>query len=96
MTELKPIGELLNGNGAKGRRRLSPDDAPLSPSDQLILELVEVGIGLRKAESLVSKHPEELIRKQLKWLPYRAARRPASLLIAAIENDYDAPAYAGN
>jgi len=97
MTELNPIGELLPENS---RRRLpkrnSPDEAALSERDQLILDLVEVGIGVRKAESLVTKYPEELIRKQLCWLPYRAARRPASLLIVAIEHNYEAPPYAAD
>lgn len=70
------------------------DEPLLNPRDQLVLELVEVGIGLRKAGSLVNQYPMELIRRQLDWLPLRAARRPASLLIAAIEQDYDPPVYA--
>jgi len=87
MTDLKPIGD-LSSNG------LNPDDMPLSSHDQLILELVEVGVSMRKAESLVKRFPELKIRRQLDWLPYRSARRPASMIIAAIENDYDEPAYA--
>lgn len=95
MTELNPISELLPSVG-RGRRRKgpTPDDATLSERDQLVLEMVQFGISLRKAESLVKSFPEVQIRKQLDWLPLRAARRPASLLIAAIERDYDAPAYA--
>jgi len=87
MTELKPIGDLQSN-------QLNPDDMPLSPRDQLILELVEVGVSIRKAESLVKRFPDVKIRRQLDWLPYRSAKRPASLIIAAIENDYDEPAYA--
>lgn len=95
MTELKPIGEIRPSSDRRGRsRKPTPDDAPLTETEQLVLELVRVGINLRKAESLVSEFPEELIRRQLRWLTLRAARRPASLLIAAIEHDYDAPAYA--
>lgn len=95
MTDFNPIGEILPPVGRNQRsRRPTPDEAPLSEHDQLVLELVQVGIGLRKAESLVKAFPETQIRKQLLWLPMRAARRPASLLIAAIEHDYDAPAYA--
>lgn len=95
MTELKPISEILPFD--KRRRdhgRPTPDEAPLSERDQLVLDLIQVGVGFRKAESLVSHFAESLIRKQLSWLPLRAARRPASLLIAAIEHDYDAPVYA--
>ncbi|HVT12608.1 MAG TPA: hypothetical protein VHE55_10090 [Fimbriimonadaceae bacterium] len=87
MSELKPIGELLPKEPA-------PDEVHLSERDQLILELVEVGVALRKAENLVRRHPAIRIRRQLDWLPYRSARRPASMIIAAIENDYDEPAYA--
>lgn len=95
MTDLKPIGEILSGsNGRRRSKKLTPDDVPLTETEQLVLELVRIGINLRKAESLVTEFPEELIRKQLRWLSLRAARRPASLLIASIEHDYDAPAYA--
>jgi hypothetical protein len=95
MAELKPIGEILPvSRTMKGRSGPTPDDAPLTERDQLVLELVQVGISLRKAENLVGKHSEALIRKQLDWLPLRAARRPASLLIASIERDFEAPAYA--
>lgn len=95
MTELKPIGEISPGLDRRGRsRKPSPDDLPLTETEQLVLELVQVGINLRKAESLVGEFPEGLIRRQLRWLTLRAARRPASLLIASIEHDYDAPAYA--
>lgn len=91
MTELSPIGQFLPRRKPNPN---SPDEAVLSQRDQLVLELVELGIGVRKAENLVTQYSEELIRKQLKWLPLRTARRPASLLIASIENDYDPPAYA--
>ncbi|MBI5707281.1 MAG: hypothetical protein HZC36_09870 [Armatimonadetes bacterium] len=97
MTDLSPISEIQPGFRRVGRgRKPTPDDDSLSERDQLVLELVHFGISLRKAESLVSGFPEDLIRKQLRWLPMRAARRPASLLIASIEHDYDAPAYAND
>ncbi len=96
MTELRPIGEFLpeapNRNRPRGK---SPDEAVLSQREELILELVQVGIGLRKAESLLNRYPEREIVRQLKWLPFRKARRPASLLIVAIEQRYDAPVYGG-
>ena len=88
MSSLKPIGGLLP-------RQPSPDEVPLGERDQLVLELVEVGVSLRKAENLASRYPALKIRRQLDWLSYRSARRPASMIIAAIENDYDEPAYAG-
>lgn len=85
---MKRVGEILP------ERDASPDEVQLSERDQLVLELVEQGVGLRKAESLVDSFPWKKVRRQLKWLPYRSARRPASLLIASIERDYGAPAYA--
>lgn len=95
MAELKPIGQIpFDSRRPRRSEEPTPDDAPLSERDQLVLELVQAGISLRKAESLVKKHPADLIRKQVDWLPLRAARRPASLLIAAIERDFEAPAYA--
>ena len=97
MNELRPISEMLPG--PRRRRPLrgpSPDDARLSERDELVLELVQVGVGVRKAESLVSSYPNEDIRRQLRWLPFRAARRRASLLIASIEHNYDEPPYAAN
>jgi hypothetical protein len=88
MTGLEPIGSMLPQPPVG-----SPDDAPLSETDELVLALVEVGVSVRKAEYLVGNFPAERIKRQLKWLPQRPARRPASLLIVAIERDYDAPAY---
>ncbi len=94
MSGFEPIGELLPEVSRGRRRRPSPDDAVLTPKEELVLELAHLGVGLRKARSLVDEYPAERIERQLKWLPLRAARRPASLLISAIENDYDPPVYA--
>lgn len=90
---LEPIGELLPEANRRARHRRTPDEAVLTESEELVLELVHIGVGLRKARSLVNEYPQERIERQLRWLPLRAARRPASLLISAIENDYDPPVY---
>lgn len=84
----------MNGRKPQGSLEPTPDEVALSERDQLVLDLVELGVALRKAESLVRRYPNQDIRKQLDWLPFRSARRPASMIIAAIENDYDKPAYA--
>lgn len=93
MSRLEPIGELIPKQQSH-KRRLSPDEAILTDAEELTLDLVRVGIGLRKAQNLVERYPHDRIAQQLEWLPLRAARRPASLLIAAIENNYDHPVYA--
>jgi hypothetical protein len=95
MSELKPINAILaEPNEPRRERQVSPDEIPLSERDELILELVEVGVGLRKAQYLVDRFAHDQIRRQLSWLPHRSPRRPASLLITSIEHNYDAPAYA--
>lgn len=94
MSEPKSIGELIPEALAKRGRRLAPDDAVLTDAEELVLELVHVGVGLRKAQSLVDRYPAKQIGQQLEWLSLRAPRRPASLLIAAIENNYEPPVYA--
>lgn len=93
MNRLMPIGEMLPEQPSR-KRRLSPDDAVLTDAEELVLDLVRVGVGLRKAQNLVDRFPADRITRQLEWLPLRAARRPASLLIASIEHDYDPPVYA--
>jgi hypothetical protein len=61
------------------------------PVSQLRKRLVEAGIIPRVADALVDRYPEETIRKQLDWLPYRKAKDPARLLTAAIEGSYAQP-----
>lgn len=95
MTELRPISEILPGGEWPRPKRMTPDEVPLSEGEELILELVEVGVSLRKARDLVERFPYERIRQQLKWLPARSPQRPASLLIVAIERDFDKPIYGG-
>ncbi len=92
MNEVKPIGELVPRDW-RPPKGMTPDELPLSEGEELVLDLVAVGVSRRKAEDLVTHFPYERIRQQLKWLPAREARRPASLLIVAIERDFDAPHY---
>lgn len=92
MSDLEPIEALVPKNW-RPPKGMTPDELPLSEGEELVLDLVEVGISRRKAEDLVCRFPYERIRQQLKWLPARGARKPASLLIVAIERDFDAPVY---
>ncbi|MCW3053458.1 MAG: hypothetical protein JWN14_2628 [Chthonomonadales bacterium] len=57
----------------------------------LYRRLLRFGILPEQAEELLAQHPAEEIQQQLDWLPYRKARKPGPLLIAAIENGYAEP-----
>lgn len=62
-----------------------------SAKERVIGQLLEHGVSRTKAIELVSRFKLRDIERQIGWLPYRAARSKASILIAAIEHDYDAP-----
>jgi len=53
--------------------------------------LLRFGLLPEQADALLAQHPAEEIQQQLDWLPYRKARKPGPLLIAAIENRYTEP-----
>ncbi len=59
--------------------------------EQLTRRLIAHGVSRTKAIELVTRFSEEEIERQIDWLPYRAAKAPAPLLIAAIEKNYQAP-----
>ena len=62
-----------------------------APPRAIASELVKLGISLEKTQELVSRYPEEVIRNQIDWLPYRQFRKPVAGLIAAIEQNYEMP-----
>ncbi len=53
--------------------------------------LVAVGVPDYRAGELLDTYPRGRIRRQLEWLPLRGARNPVAYLLAAIEQDYQAP-----
>lgn len=58
---------------------------------ELLSSLVEAGLSHRKAIEIVRRFDAERITRQIHWLPYRNAKVPASLLVSAIEQDYEPP-----
>jgi hypothetical protein len=58
---------------------------------ELLDQLVEAGLSHHKAAEIVRRFDQDRIYRQLHWLPYRNAKVPASLLVAAIEQDYEPP-----
>lgn len=59
--------------------------------NELLGKLVEAGLSSRKALEIVNRFDQDRILRQVHWLPYRNARVPASLLVSAIEQDYEPP-----
>jgi hypothetical protein len=68
----------------------------LSPQDEATLQLKQtlIGVGVypEQADELLAEYDHLRIKRQLAWLPHRGARQPAGFLIAAIRDDYEAPA----
>lgn len=58
---------------------------------RIAYELLSLGVSHARCEQLLRDHPPEEIERQLKWLPFRKARRPEALLIRAITYNYSAP-----
>lgn len=56
------------------------------------MALLRLGVRRSQILELVENYALELIEQQLEWLPYRRARKPSSLIVAAIKENYDEPA----
>lgn len=68
---------------------------PMTPEDNAVTQvrqqLERVGISAEQANALVQRFDLLRIQRQLSWLPYRKVRNPAGFLVAAIEDNYEAP-----
>jgi hypothetical protein len=53
---------------------------------------MQAGVSDKVLVDLLVAYPLDLIERQLRYLPYRKAKKPVSLLVAAIQNDYEPPA----
>src|SRR5579862_2065901 len=58
------------------------------------LALLRLGVGRAQIIDLVEKYHLERIERQLAWLPLRGPRKPSSLIVSAIKEDYEEPAAA--
>lgn len=58
---------------------------------QLYEKLSEQGMPKDKALDILSRFGLGQVRSQIEWMPHRGAKNPARYLMAAIENNYDAP-----
>ena len=58
---------------------------------QLYEKLSEQGLPKDKALDVLGRFDLGLVRSQIEWMPHRGAKNPARYLMAAIENNYEAP-----
>ncbi len=58
---------------------------------QLALELMKIGVSTSGVERLLALHDPDEIERQLKFLPYRKAKRPEAFIIEAVRRRYSAP-----
>lgn len=90
---------MQDGISVQDRRLVQDTDtaigSPLSPESQQVLvrrRLLKVGVLPEQADELLAQFDLVRIQRQLMWLPYRAVRNRAGFLLAAIKDDYAAPA----
>lgn len=83
---------------AEKKRRLSEKEvAELERSArEADVKVVLLKLGVRRSQilELVQHYSLERIERQLRWLPYRKARKPSALIVAAIKEDFEEPAAA--
>ncbi len=58
---------------------------------RLYEKLSEQGMPKDKALDILSRFDLGQVRSQIEWMPHRGAKNPARYLMAAIENNYEAP-----
>jgi len=56
--------------------------------------LLRLGVSRSQILELVDRYSLERIERQLAWLPLRHARKPSSLIVSAIKENYEEPAAA--
>jgi hypothetical protein len=69
----------------------TPEVWEQTPDGDARRRLGALGVPRDDADRLVREHPLEDVVAQLDWLPYRRAKNPARLIVAAIENGYEPP-----
>src|SRR5579872_2626121 len=62
-----------------------------TPEGEVRAKLQLLGLAGDQADSTLSRFNLEEIQQQIEWLPYHNAKKPAALLVAAIEGNYDEP-----
>lgn len=80
------------------QRGLSPEEHEAlersSREAEAKVALLKLGVSRSQIMELVERYSLERIEKQLQWLPLRRPRKPSSLIVSAIKENYEAPAAA--
>lgn len=71
----------------------SPLESEDTPEGQARRSLRALGVPAEQVNLLLAHHSIEKIQRQIDWLPHRHAKSPSRFIMAAIENDYEPPAY---
>ncbi len=54
-------------------------------------KMLEIGVARSHIRRIIATYEPERIERQIRWLQARRAKNRASLLVAAIDNDYEQP-----
>lgn len=88
MPRNKPVGPLPD---LPANLQRHPGESQSERMVRLAAQLMQLGVSNHQVRKLLT-HDLDKVERQLDWLPYRRARKRASLIVAAIEHDYEAPA----
>lgn len=58
---------------------------------ELAVALMRLGVSNRGLSELLNHYPYDVIELQLKYLPFRKAKRPEAFIIEAVRRNYSAP-----
>jgi len=70
----------------------APEESADTPEGMARRRLLALGVSQEDVGDLIAQNPLEEITQQLDWLPYRHAKFPERLIVAAIQNRYEPPA----
>jgi hypothetical protein len=68
-----------------------PEENSSTPEGAIRRGLRDAGLSRDQIEFLLTEYGYDACKRQLDWLPLRAAKNPSRFLVAAIEGNYDPP-----
>lgn len=67
------------------------DKASQQRAFEIAYALMRLGVSKSGVERLMRDYTYDLIERQLKYLPFRKAKRPEAMIIESIRRNYTAP-----